>query len=222
MPRAITLVSPEGATLGHALAAALASRGWTVMMRRTEGVLPDLGGQDVVVLVEDDHGNWTCRRPLAVGRSWICIGSVRSLPGLLAMQRRGAVVLNQSAPMLTLVCHVETAVTRAAPADLAVAALTLRRRLAERDGLNLLTSTEDAILRAMLAGASAAQIGLHRHASVNTVRTHIKAVLAKLGVRSQLEAVAVAHRAGCMEWLFDAMVKFTNSGDDDLVCGGRQ
>ncbi|WP_277209372.1 helix-turn-helix transcriptional regulator [Isoptericola croceus] len=216
--RAVTLVTPENATLGHALGAALTSRGWAVHEVRSDGILHDLGPHALVVLVEDDQGRCPPRQPV-VGtlRRVIGIGSVRSLPVLERMQRHGAVVLNQAAPMLTLLHHVETAVTRPLSSEEIVTAAALRRRVVENECLTLLTAAEDAVLRAMLAGAGAVQIGVHRHLSIHTVRSHIKGVLAKLDVRSQLEAVAVARRAGRMDWLFDATVRFTNSGEDDRL-----
>ena len=44
-------------------------------------------------------------------------------------------------------------------------------------------------------GLSATEIAWLEHVSVTTVRSHIRAVLSKLGVGSQLAAVAMARRA---------------------------
>lgn len=214
----IVLVSPEDATLGHALAAALTSRGWTVLRVTPAGVPPGGGLRTVVVLLEDDDGRCAVGLPVLLGtRATICIGSVRSLQPLQFMQRRGAVVLNQSAPLLSLLGHVENAVRNAAGLRAVHPAVALHRRIAERQRLVGLTASEDSVLRWMLAGAGALQISVHAHLSIHTIRSHIKAVLGKLGVRSQLEAVAIAHRAGAMRWRADAIAKFTNSGEDDRV-----
>jgi DNA-binding CsgD family transcriptional regulator len=55
-----------------------------------------------------------------------------------------------------------------------------------------LTPREVEVLRLLAAGASNAQLGEHLHISHNTVKTHVKRVLAKLGASSRSEAVAVA------------------------------
>lgn len=59
-----------------------------------------------------------------------------------------------------------------------------------------LTPRESDVLEALLAGRSADEIAHQEVVSVATVRSHIQAVLRKLGVNSQLAAVALAHRAG--------------------------
>jgi DNA-binding NarL/FixJ family response regulator len=59
-----------------------------------------------------------------------------------------------------------------------------------------LTKREAAVLVRMMAGESAEGIAAASFVSVATVRTQIRAVLTKLGVNSQLSAVAAAHRAG--------------------------
>ncbi|MDT9592542.1 LuxR C-terminal-related transcriptional regulator [Nocardioides zeae] len=65
-----------------------------------------------------------------------------------------------------------------------------RRRLA------LLSDRERAVLAHLMAGHHAADIARHDVVSPATVRAQIRSVLAKLEVSSQLEAVALAHRAG--------------------------
>ncbi|WP_134322582.1 response regulator transcription factor [Cumulibacter soli] len=59
-----------------------------------------------------------------------------------------------------------------------------------------LTDRERQVLIRIVDGQDATRIAADLELSVLTVRGHIKAVLAKLGVRSQLEAVALASRAG--------------------------
>jgi two-component system nitrate/nitrite response regulator NarL len=63
-----------------------------------------------------------------------------------------------------------------------------------------LTPREREVLAALIAGRSAEQIAADDFVSLTTVRTHIRSVLAKLEVRSQLAAVALAQSAG---WRFD-------------------
>lgn len=59
-----------------------------------------------------------------------------------------------------------------------------------------LTEREAAVLRCLIAGQSPKQIARSEGISVSTVRGHIQHVLAKLGVSSQREALAVARAAG--------------------------
>jgi DNA-binding NarL/FixJ family response regulator len=59
-----------------------------------------------------------------------------------------------------------------------------------------LTGREAETLVALGEGDSAADIAEAWFVSLATVRSHIRSILMKLGVGSQLEAVAMAHRAG--------------------------
>ncbi len=59
-----------------------------------------------------------------------------------------------------------------------------------------LTVRESEVLQDLIEGKNAECIATESFVSVATVRSHIKAVLAKLGVNSQLAAVAMAQRAG--------------------------
>lgn len=68
-----------------------------------------------------------------------------------------------------------------------------QRRLAR---FRLLTPRESDVLRGMIAGRSVEEIAGHSTTAISTVRSHVKAVLRKLGVNSQLAAVALAREAG--------------------------
>ncbi|MFA9428642.1 response regulator [Egicoccus sp. AB-alg2] len=59
-----------------------------------------------------------------------------------------------------------------------------------------LTPKEAYVLRSLMDGATADQIAKEAVVSMATVRTQIRSVLAKLGVNSQLSAVALARKAG--------------------------
>lgn len=63
-------------------------------------------------------------------------------------------------------------------------------------GLASLTQRELEVLEEMAAGRDTAAVAERLFLSPHTVRTHVKHILAKLGVHSSLEAVSVAHRAG--------------------------
>lgn len=65
-----------------------------------------------------------------------------------------------------------------------------------RRPLTELTRREAEILSALMEGKPAEQIAADSHVAPSTVRTQIKSVLRKLGVNSQLSAVALAHSVG--------------------------
>ena len=73
------------------------------------------------------------------------------------------------------------------------------RRRADHDRLDpfdALSPKEQAVLVHLLAGESAETIAEKSYVSLATVRSHIRAILLKLGVKSQLAAVALARKAG--------------------------
>lgn len=71
------------------------------------------------------------------------------------------------------------------------------RRAGERNGpLDALSDRERDVLLGMVSGKRGAQIAEDLMISTETVRTHIRSILAKLHVHSQLEAVSVASAAG--------------------------
>ena len=71
------------------------------------------------------------------------------------------------------------------------------RRAGERNGpLDVLSDRERDVLAGMVAGKRGAQISQELMISTETVRTHVRSILAKLHVHSQLEAVSVASAAG--------------------------
>ncbi len=62
--------------------------------------------------------------------------------------------------------------------------------------LELLSNREREVLAELMAGRSVREIAERKVVSEGTVRTQVKAVLAKLEVGSQLAAVGLAHRVG--------------------------
>jgi two-component system nitrate/nitrite response regulator NarL len=71
----------------------------------------------------------------------------------------------------------------------------LRRRDA-RQRLQELSPQEGEILRHLMSGRTVREIAVVRVVSEATVRTQVKAILAKLNLQSQIAAVAAAHHAG--------------------------
>jgi len=70
----------------------------------------------------------------------------------------------------------------------------LERRLFEP--FALLSEREDEVLRLVISGLSAEDIARREIIAISTVRSHIRAITEKLGVDSQLKAVALAHERG--------------------------
>jgi DNA-binding NarL/FixJ family response regulator len=64
----------------------------------------------------------------------------------------------------------------------------------------VLTEREQFVLAELIEGHCAEEIASDAVVSISTVRSHIKSILQKLGVSSQLAAVALARRAG---WSFE-------------------
>jgi DNA-binding NarL/FixJ family response regulator len=109
----------------------------------------------------------------------------------------------KSAPLEDLLAAVHAAsrgaavTTDQARADLLAELRAARRQ--RRDQLapfDSLTGRERFVLAQVIDGRSAADIAASSFVSEATVRTQIRGVLGKLGVRSQLAAVAAARRAG--------------------------
>jgi DNA-binding NarL/FixJ family response regulator len=76
------------------------------------------------------------------------------------------------------------------------------RRPADRERLQLaahLTQREIDILRALAEGLSNAEIAARVWLSPETVKTHVKSILGKLGVRDRTQAVVWAYRTGFVD-----------------------
>lgn len=72
----------------------------------------------------------------------------------------------------------------------------VRRAAGRTSPLDPLSPRERDVLAGMLEGRRARQIAEHLSISTDTVRTHTRGILSKLGVHSRLEAVRVARSAG--------------------------
>ena len=89
-------------------------------------------------------------------------------------------------------------VLKPASRDQLVAALRQHRaqETVRLEAFSHLTPRENAVLRRLLDGSSADDIAAAQSVSISTVRGHIRLILQKLGVNSQLAAVVLAHRSG--------------------------
>lgn len=72
----------------------------------------------------------------------------------------------------------------------------VRRAYDHSELLDVLSHREREVLLRMMDGQPVSQIAGESLVSTNTVRTHVRSILAKLGVHSRLEAVRVARGAG--------------------------
>lgn len=70
--------------------------------------------------------------------------------------------------------------------------LSSRRQLRGVDGTAQLTSRESEVVALLVQGTPSRAIAAKLGISVNTVRTHVQNIMAKLGVHSRLEAAGVA------------------------------
>ena len=61
-------------------------------------------------------------------------------------------------------------------------------------GLDSLSAREETVLRHMQAGLTAVEIARTDYVTLATARSQIRSILMKLGVNSQLAAVAMANR----------------------------
>lgn len=59
-----------------------------------------------------------------------------------------------------------------------------------------LTRREQDVLAALMDGDAPAEIAKAQHVSLTTVRSHIRSLLFKLDVHSQVAAIGLARRAG--------------------------
>lgn len=175
------------------------------------------------MVVDDDEGSARVHLPESMQlHGCVCIGSVATLPLLHGLHRRGATVLNRMTAFVPLLHLVERALVRHSEAMTQSApqvAASLRLRHRERLTMQQLTRTEREVLRAMVAGLTAAEIGRLRHVSLNTIRTHIKSIMAKLEVSTQLAAVAIARRTADPACGDQGTAAFISVGDEIRLSG---
>ena len=120
---------------------------------------------------------------------------------LVAAVREGAAgYLLKSMPPADIRAAVRTAAGGGTP----LAPLLVRRLLAdyserriERDSrLDVLTERESEVLERLAAGDSNSEIARHLYIGEGTVKTHVAAILRKLGVRDRTQAAVAAYELG--------------------------
>jgi DNA-binding NarL/FixJ family response regulator len=212
-PPPVVLIVEDHALLSTTLSMALSGHG--VEARRCEGGTPDAvraaasGVVPGVALVDVDLGpgqggdslSGIDLVPLLLGDGWrviIMTGCAPETEIAKAVMAGAVGWVHKTAPFPELLTAVLDAV-----AGRPVMAESERQRLAQvhhverardrarRAGLDLLTAREREVLDGLVAGKRAAAIAEESVVSLATVRAQIRAILAKLGVSSQLEAVAL-------------------------------
>jgi DNA-binding NarL/FixJ family response regulator len=203
--------------LSRAFAAALASVGWRDV--RVGGEAQVVAPAAVVssplrlVLVADEHG-WLPELPSAdlsaagVGSTVVVVGGRCAASALLSAVERGAQLVDGEQSIQAQIRQTHRALVGGSEKVGSSDALTaeLRERVREAAALDTLTAREREVLDALACGESAAGIAARWIVALPTIRTHIRAVLRKLDVPSQVAAVAVVVRAGCPQvpWLTHA------------------
>jgi PAS domain S-box-containing protein len=149
----------------------------------------------------DRHGNFVCGADCAVRKQ-----AARELAGVtqnvLATTKSGrAIWITVSSLVLPRVhhrvCRVVHFIREVAFTPLEEGATHFVHEDHRRHGLlRALTARERDVLDLLTTGATSAEIGTRLGISVVTVQNHVAHILAKLNVRSRLEAVALALRAG--------------------------
>lgn len=178
---------------------------------RPEGILAAVERlQPQVVLLDLDMGTGRgdtleLVRPLtAAGSRVVMVTGVTDRARLAACVEAGAIgVISKSLPFESLIDGVKEAVELGAlltvrQRDSLLAELR-RQRAEDRQRLaafDLLTRREADVLAGLVDGLTAEQIAKGAFVSLATVRSQIRSVLQKLGVNSQLAAVALARKAG--------------------------
>lgn len=190
--------------LGPAVAAALSAVGWwTVRAPRWERVPDDvrLDRWTGVVLVVDERGRLPPGPPpaalRAAGAAVVALGrraDVRALAG--AVERGAVAALDVDLPLTDLVARLDDLLRDPASwPDRGGLLERLRRRADDAAAFASLTPRELELLADLMRGRTAAEIARADHVALTTVRSHVRAVLAKTGVSSQVAAVARAHAA---------------------------
>lgn len=190
--------------LGPALAAGLEAVGWRTVRAAGWSALEErppaerLAG---IVLVADEGGALPPRPPVLapglVGVVVVAIGSRQDLGALVTAVEQGAVAaIDCEQPFCDLVAVVSTFLHDPGTGhDKAELLRRLRARELETRQFAAMTRRELDVLTALLRGSAAADIAHVEHVSMPTVRTHIRGVLTKAGVQSQVAAVALAYRS---------------------------
>jgi DNA-binding NarL/FixJ family response regulator len=213
-PAERVLLIDDHALLAQSLSLALRAGGVDVVRCAAldhDGILRAAGesGPDVVLLdldLGEERGTSLPTIPALVesGMRVVMMTGVTDEVRLAECVEAGAIgIIDKSQPFEELLDAVHRVVRRGELLDhherQELLAALRQHRAADRERLEVfarLTPREAEVLAALMDGKSAEQIATETYVAITTVRTHIRSTLSKLGVNSQLAAVALARRAG--------------------------
>ncbi|MDN5798132.1 MAG: LuxR C-terminal-related transcriptional regulator [Intrasporangium sp.] len=126
----------------------------------------------------------------------VVVASPAAGPSLLATLEGGARLVDADQPLQTQLRKVDRALAGEPPVvDQSAELESVRRWMRESDLVASLTGREGQVLELLMCGWPAGEIAGRLVVSLPTVRTHIRSITRKLGVSSQLAAVALAYRS---------------------------
>lgn len=151
-----------------------------------------------------DGGGLALIEPMVAAGTPVVVLTGETEPALLAetIGRGATVVLGKTEPLRDIVETIQLVCDggHAKPHQRSALLAESQRRQRERDErlapFLSLSPRERLVLAGLTEGRCVAELAERDFVSVQTVRTQIKSVLRKLGVRSQLEAVARANASG--------------------------
>ncbi|WP_434442732.1 helix-turn-helix transcriptional regulator [Lentzea sp. E54] len=142
----------------------------------------------------------------------VIVGSLRCPRELITAVHAGATtVVDRDLPIIDLLAAVQRGLTQPVQSPGLLEGLRVRQQWCER--LDRLTPRECAVLTELARGMVAADIACRQHVSISTVRAHIRSILLKLEVSSQLAAVALCRRGWREPGLADLAVQVVNFDD---------
>ena len=208
------LIIDDHALLSEALAAAFRERGYgdvdVVPLADDRRLVAEVAGRQPDVVLLDLHlgperlATSLIGPLLAIPTTVVLITASRDPLLLGACIESGASgIVDKAQPFDELAAMVEAA-SRGAPVLSGAARDVLlsemrdrqRARRATLAPFESLTPREQAVLNGLCHGRTADEIATESDVALSTVRTHIRAILSKLHVKTQLAAVAAARRAG--------------------------
>ncbi|MEU4805591.1 LuxR C-terminal-related transcriptional regulator [Actinosynnema sp. NPDC023587] len=185
------LVVGGSGDLAVALFAALSASGYHCRRARVDGT--PTGAVFVPAADETFAAHIAALAPLDL--PVVVVGHLRRAGNLITAVTAGATaVVDTGLPFTTLLAAVLAGLTRRTPTGRHALLAALEQRRREIALVDRLTPREREVLTALGEGLTATDIAGADRVSVATVRSHIRALLRKLGVTSQLSAVALARR----------------------------
>lgn len=220
----VGVVSPFQEGLSAGIGAALERLGWSPIMVQYPGGLSAIDNMPAVLLLDKE---W--RQPYKVMSACqpsrcVVVTSIEVLAMVIPLADAGSFVLNAATPFLLLVQLIDQAIRQILLGQKAgrASAARLRYLVREVDALGRLTPQEALTLQALMDGDSAVQIANRTHRSLHTVRSQIKSLCTKLGVNSQVSAVAIAQRSSSFTAINIARATFGAATDGSVAAHGLE